>query len=340
MDPARRDHLGRLVQPGPGERPDRPAAGEPVDAFRLDQLFNYGGTVEYQNGELDLPGEPAAAPRPATPPAPAPRPAAGPVPGHRPGHRQALRGRLRLDQPHLRHPLPRRRLRHAGLHRGRAQREHHRHHRGTGGDARHRGPGPGRVEDRRPAPSTWLKPARHLQPPGVRAAATTPASPTSTRAPRPRSTRPTSTRPPRARPAGPWRGHLRVRGDRPVQRGRLDQHRPVPGLRDRRPPGRPRPGGGHRADRSVSLVWQSICHAANYIVYRAPGSATTAAGPRSAPMPRPTRPPCPTTAPATPSPAQTATVCQGPTSSPHLVSPASRSSPSPTPGGHLGAGRA
>ncbi len=35
-------------------------AGEPATAFRLDQLFNYGGTVEYQNGELDLPGEPAA----------------------------------------------------------------------------------------------------------------------------------------------------------------------------------------------------------------------------------------------------------------------------------------
>ena len=35
-------------------------AGEPATAFRLDQLFNYGGTVEYQNGELDLPGEPAS----------------------------------------------------------------------------------------------------------------------------------------------------------------------------------------------------------------------------------------------------------------------------------------
>ncbi len=35
-------------------------AGEPTTPFRLDQLFNYGGTVEYQNGELDLPGEPAA----------------------------------------------------------------------------------------------------------------------------------------------------------------------------------------------------------------------------------------------------------------------------------------
>ncbi len=35
-------------------------AGEPSTPFRLDQLFNYGGTVEYQNGELDLPGEPAS----------------------------------------------------------------------------------------------------------------------------------------------------------------------------------------------------------------------------------------------------------------------------------------
>ena len=32
-------------------------------------------------------------------------------------------------------------------------------------------------------------------------------------------------------------GHVRVRGDRPVQRGGLDQHRPVPGLRDRWPAG-------------------------------------------------------------------------------------------------------
>ncbi len=29
-----------------------------TNGFRMDQLFNYGGTVEYQNGELDLPGEP------------------------------------------------------------------------------------------------------------------------------------------------------------------------------------------------------------------------------------------------------------------------------------------
>ena len=38
-----------------GARP----AGEPSTPFRMDQLFNYGGTVEYQNGQLDLPGVPA-----------------------------------------------------------------------------------------------------------------------------------------------------------------------------------------------------------------------------------------------------------------------------------------
>ncbi len=32
-------------------------AGEPSTPFRMDQLFNYGGTVEYQNNELYLPGE-------------------------------------------------------------------------------------------------------------------------------------------------------------------------------------------------------------------------------------------------------------------------------------------
>jgi hypothetical protein len=40
----------------PSARP----AGEATTPFRLDQLFNYGGSIEYQNGELDLPGEPAA----------------------------------------------------------------------------------------------------------------------------------------------------------------------------------------------------------------------------------------------------------------------------------------
>jgi hypothetical protein len=35
-------------------------AGEPTTPFRLDQLFNFGGSIEYQNGELDLPGEVAS----------------------------------------------------------------------------------------------------------------------------------------------------------------------------------------------------------------------------------------------------------------------------------------
>ena len=47
----------------PSARP----AGEPATAFRLDQLFNYGGTVEYQDGELDLPGEPASCDTGTTP---------------------------------------------------------------------------------------------------------------------------------------------------------------------------------------------------------------------------------------------------------------------------------
>ncbi len=37
----------------PSARP----AGEPSTPFRMDQLFNYGGTIEYQNNDLALPGE-------------------------------------------------------------------------------------------------------------------------------------------------------------------------------------------------------------------------------------------------------------------------------------------
>ena len=36
------------------------AAGGAGNNFRMDQLFNYGGSVAAQNGELDLPGEPAS----------------------------------------------------------------------------------------------------------------------------------------------------------------------------------------------------------------------------------------------------------------------------------------
>ena len=70
---------------------------------------------------------------------------------------------------------------------------------------------------------------------------------------------------------------------------------------------------------SVSLVWQAICHAANYIIYRAPvvngvvGSWTeigTLATPRSATLPDPGD-----TANDT-SPANTQTVCVGPATDP------------------------
>ncbi|MGO9029142.1 MAG: hypothetical protein ACLQOZ_11015, partial [Acidimicrobiales bacterium] len=44
----------------PAARP----AGEPSTPFRLDQLFNYGGSIEYQDGELYLPGEPNPGPDP------------------------------------------------------------------------------------------------------------------------------------------------------------------------------------------------------------------------------------------------------------------------------------
>ena len=50
----------------PGARP----SGEPVTPFRLDQLFNYGGSVEYQDGELALPGSPGTPGQPATGPDP------------------------------------------------------------------------------------------------------------------------------------------------------------------------------------------------------------------------------------------------------------------------------
>ena len=68
---------------------------------------------------------------------------------------------------------------------------------------------------------------------------------------------------------------------------------------------------------SVSLVWQSICHAANYIVYRAPVTGTTVgawteigtyATPDSATLPDNSS--------GDTSPAQTATVCSGPTYDP------------------------
>ena len=151
----------------------------------MDQLFNYGGTVEYQDGELDLPGE-RHLHRPRRTCGPDPLLAA--VPGDRPGHRQALRRRLRLAQPHLRHPLPRRGLRHAGLHRGRAEREHHRSAAAPGAT-----PGTGGLGLTVEHPTDHARSLRDLEPAGVRAGQPLRASPTWCRAPRPRSTRPTWT---------------------------------------------------------------------------------------------------------------------------------------------------
>ena len=72
----------------------------------------------------------------------------------------------------------------------------------------------------------------------------------------------------------------------------------------------------------MSIVGQAICHAANYIIYRAPvvhgvvGSWTevgTFATPRSATLPDPAD------SAADSSPASTATVCQGPRHRPDVL---------------------
>jgi len=64
MDPAdvitAADWSDPAQEGAPGARP----AGEPPTPFRMDQLFNYGGTIEYQTGALHLPGEPASCDRP------------------------------------------------------------------------------------------------------------------------------------------------------------------------------------------------------------------------------------------------------------------------------------
>ena len=67
----------------------------------------------------------------------------------------------------------------------------------------------------------------------------------------------------------------------------------------------------------MSLIWQSICHAANYIIYRAPVTGSTVgnwtevgtyATPDSATLPDNSS--------GDSTPASTATVCQGPTADP------------------------
>jgi Putative Ig domain len=57
MDPADVITAADWSNPTQEAAPNARPAGEPTTPFRLDQLFNYGGTVEYQNNELDLPGE-------------------------------------------------------------------------------------------------------------------------------------------------------------------------------------------------------------------------------------------------------------------------------------------
>ena len=98
------------------------------------------------------------------------------------------------------------------------------------------------------------------------------------------------------------------------------ERRPVPGLRDRRPAGRHRPHRRHRPTGSVSLVWQAICHAANYIIYRAPVVSGVRRQLdrdrhlRHAPLGHPARQQLGRHRPT--SPASTQTVCQGPTTDP------------------------
>ena len=56
--------------PAQEKAPSARPADEPTTPFRLDQLFNYGGSVEYQDGELALPGSPGTPGQPATGPDP------------------------------------------------------------------------------------------------------------------------------------------------------------------------------------------------------------------------------------------------------------------------------
>jgi hypothetical protein len=60
MDPADVVTAANWSNPAQENDPSARPASVPSTPFRMDQLFNYGGTVEYQDGELDLPGEPAS----------------------------------------------------------------------------------------------------------------------------------------------------------------------------------------------------------------------------------------------------------------------------------------
>ena len=216
----------------PGARP----AGEPTTPFRMDQLFNYGGSIEYQNGELDLPGEPTCTgtldaagtcgPDPLLAEFQATDPATGKPYADDFGWISHT-----YDTPYLDVGCATQDYIEAELNENTTDSTA-----APGTSRRHRRPGPARAEHRRRVLST--SPTRSgPTTPRCSCRATIRASPTWTRAPRPRSTRPTWTRPRQHDRGHADRRHLRVRGDRPVQRGGLDQHRPVPGLCDRRPAG-------------------------------------------------------------------------------------------------------
>ena len=151
--------------------------------FRMDQLYNGGGSVEYQGGLLALPGD-NAGPDPLLAQFQATDPTTG-----KPYSADFGWLSHTYDTPYLDVGLC-----HPELHRGRAQREHQ--------------PRPPRHRAPRPAPAAWAWPPRRSPraprtwptptaptTPRCSCPATTPASPTSCRAPRPRSTRPTWTRP-------------------------------------------------------------------------------------------------------------------------------------------------
>ncbi len=58
MDPQDVITAADWSNPAQEATPSARPVGEPATPFRMDQLFNWGGSIEYQDGELDLPGEP------------------------------------------------------------------------------------------------------------------------------------------------------------------------------------------------------------------------------------------------------------------------------------------
>ena len=148
--------------------------------------------------------------------------------------------------------------------------------------------------------------------------ATTPASPTSTRAPRPRSTRPTSTRPPPTRPVAPSAAGTYEYAVTDQFNGAdstsTDQSQAyvTDGLQgDLAPswsPGRPGRSSWCGSPSATRPTTSSTGP-------RSP-AGRSGPGPRSAPTPRPDSATLPDNSSGDTSPAQTATVCSGPTYAP------------------------